>query len=138
MKIVSLQLKSAKDKTRALVSLGFIFSGILHFLSSDSYVKIIPPGLPVPKELVYISGVFEILGGIGLLLLAPATLLRRVTAYGLVALLVAVFPANVYHALANIQLGGFLNSRIYQWVRLPLQGVLIWLVLWSGEIKQKL
>ena len=133
MKLFSLQLKSGKDIVRVLASLGFIFSGILHFRSPDTYIKIMPPSLPSPEGLVYISGFFEIVGGLGLLLFAPATKLRRLNTYGLVALLVAVFPANIYHAFANVQLGGLLNSRVYQWVRLPFQAVFIWGILWLNN-----
>ena len=69
------------------------------------------------------------IGALGLLY--PPT--RRASAYGLVALLVAVFPANVNHAVQNIQLGGVMDSRIYQWGRLPFQALFIWATLWSAK-----
>ncbi len=106
----------------------FILTGCLHFISSDGFTRIVPGFLPEPKSLVYLSGIFEILGGLGLLI--PKT--RRLAAIGLAALLVAVFPANLNHAVNNIQVGGFLNSPLYQWLRLPLQPLLVWWVLWSG------
>jgi uncharacterized membrane protein len=81
--------------------------------------------LPHPAELVMISGVAEILGGIGLLI--PGT--RRWAAYGLAALLVAVFPANIYMAVAHVSFPGVLGSRWLQWLRLPIQLPLIWLAL---------
>ena len=80
-----------------------------------------PPQLPQPLLLVYLSGVFELLGGLGLL---PART-RRLAGWGLLALLVAVFPANVYMALIHEQL------HIPAWVawgRLPLQLPLMWWV----------
>ena len=80
-----------------------------------------PPALPAPLLLVYVSGVAEIAGGLGLLL--PAT--RRWAGWGLVALLVAVFPANVYMALIHEQLG---ISGWVAWGRLPLQLPLLWWV----------
>ena len=72
-----------------------------------------------------ISGVAEILGGIGLLI--PRT--RRVAGYGLALLLVAVFPANLYMAVAHVTFPGVLGNRWLQWLRLPLQVPLIWLAL---------
>jgi uncharacterized membrane protein len=63
---------------------------------------------------------------------------KRSAAWGLVALLLAIFPANVYQAVANIRLGGMMNSRVYQWGRLPFQALFIWWVLWStSPTKQK-
>ena len=123
------QFKSGRGIVRALVSTGFIASGILHFVAPDSYAKIVPPALPAPLTLVYISGACEILGGIGLLF--PNS--RKFSAFGLIALLIAVFPANLYQAVANLQLGGFMNSPGYQWGRLPFQGLFIWAVLWSSN-----
>ena len=104
----------------------------MHFVATEGFTKIVPPFLPSPMQLVYISGACEILGGIGLLI--PRT--RKLAAVGLISLLLAVFPANVYHAIANVQVGGFLNSRIYQWSRLPLQAVFIWTVFWASQDKR--
>ena len=58
---------------------------------------------------------------------------RQQAAFGLVLLLIAVFPANIYMAVKNIQLGGIMNNQILQWIRVPFQGVLIWWVLWCAE-----
>jgi uncharacterized membrane protein len=77
--------------------------------------------------MVYISGVAEIAGGIGLLL-RP---FRRAAAWGLVALLVAVFPANIYMALDRVGADGVPGWVL--WARLPLQAVLIWWVLWCTK-----
>lgn len=101
----------------------FLISGILHFARPEPFVRIVPPMLPRPGELVMISGATEILGGIGLLI--PRT--RRVAAYGLALLLEAVFPANVYMAVAHVTFPGLLGNRWLQWLRLPLQVPLIWL-----------
>ena len=80
-----------------------------------------PKVLPAPLLLVYFSGVFEVLGGIGLLV--PQT--QRYAAWGLVALLVAVFPANVSMAVNKLPLGRRTLPTWMLWVRLPLQAVLI-------------
>jgi len=116
---------SMKGIARVFLAFLFIVASSLHFIT-DVEMKIIPPILPLRREALYITGIFELLGGIGLLI--PR--FQRTAAWGLVALLVAIFPANIYHAIKNIQLGGILNSPFYHVVRLPLQAVLIWWALW--------
>ena len=73
----------------------FIFFGIDHFINTDFYLSIMPPAFPLHREAVYISGLFEILGGLGVLI----SRFRKISGYGLIALLVAVYPANIYMAL---------------------------------------
>src|SRR5580698_6026039 len=82
-----------------LTALFFVAAGTLHFLRPDPYVKIVPPFVPWALGMVYISGVAEIAGGVGILL----PVVRRTAAWGLVALLIAVFPANIYMALDHVQ-----------------------------------
>jgi uncharacterized membrane protein len=115
--------------TRMVLSLFFVGIGITHFLTPEPFVAIVPKYLPNAMQLVYISGVFEILGGVGLLL-SPV---RRAAGYGLVALLVAVFPANVHMALHDIPWNGTPVPPVLLWLRLPLQLVLIGLVLWCSR-----
>ena len=100
----------------------FVVSGILHFAIPETYARIVPPMFPRPRLLVLISGGAEILGGIGLLV--PRT--RRPAAFGLAVLLIAVFPANIYMAVAHVPSTGLLGNRWLQWLRLPLQVPLIW------------
>jgi uncharacterized membrane protein len=107
---------------RSLFALLFVVAGIAHFVSPEAYVRIVPPYLPQPGLLVLISGIAEIAGGIGLLL--PIT--RRMAAFGLVVLLIAVFPANIYMATAHIPFAGLAGKSWLQWLRLPLQLPLIW------------
>lgn len=102
----------------------FILAGANHFVSPVFYEQIIPPGFPNPKLLVVISGIAEIAGGAGLL--APR--LRRVAGWGLIALLIAVFPANVYMAVYPERIEGLTLPTPLLWARLPLQGVLGWWV----------
>src|SRR5215217_5893836 len=97
----------------------FVFSGVNHFARPELYLQIMPPFLPLQRELVYLSGLFEILFGV--LLLIPRT--SRLAAWGLIALLVAVFPANIFMAM-NPELYPELYPFLL-WMRLPLQGVLI-------------
>jgi uncharacterized membrane protein len=105
-----------------LTALFFVIAGSLHFLRPEPYVKIVPPYIPLPLIMVYISGVAEIAGGVGILL--PAV--RRAAGWGLVALLIAVFPANIYMALDHVQATANPLPVWVLWARLPLQFVLIW------------
>jgi uncharacterized membrane protein len=122
--------KSKKGIARVFLALLFIVASSPHFLT-DVELKIIPPFLPWRPVALYITGIFELLGGIGLLI--PR--FQRAAAWGLAALLVAIFPANIYHAVKKIQLGGILNSPLYHVIRSPLQAVLIWWALWCTSKK---
>ena len=99
----------------------FIAAGANHFISPDFYRKIVPPAFPKPRLLVQISGVCEILGGAGLLV--PK--LRKLAGLGLIALLIAVFPANVFMALYPEKIPDMHFPRWALWGRLPLQAVFI-------------
>jgi len=81
--------------------------------------------------LVYVSGFFEILGGIGILLEAT----RPIAGWGLVLLLLAAFPANIDMATAGIKIDGFGSQAWMAWARLPFQFVLIYAVIWSCELR---
>jgi uncharacterized membrane protein len=107
-----------KTALRILLAVLMIAAGALHLAIPAPYVRIVPAFLPSPLALVYVSGGFEILGGAGLLVAAT----RRWAAWGLVALFVAVFPANVNMAVHRI---GFDGPPWVLWARLPLQGLLI-------------
>jgi len=97
----------------------FIAAGIAHFVSPGMFVRIVPSYLPAPLVLVYVSGLFEILGGLGVLI--PS--MRVYAGWGLILLLLAVFPANINMAL---NASDFSNIPAWAlWVRLPLQFVLI-------------
>lgn len=122
--------KSKQLLVRAFVSLIFCGIGVLHFTQADRFVGNMPPYLPAPRLLTHVSGVFEILGGLGVW--APWQRLRRLASYGLVALLVSVYVVNIDMALHGSPLrdgtvvpGGSLTL----WLRLPLQFVMMWMVM---------
>lgn len=102
-----------------MLSLLFIAAGIMHFAVPETYVSIIPPFIPYPLWMVYISGIAEILGG---LLLWPR-ITRRPAAIGLILLLMAVFPANIYQAFTPALHEGM---GWFWYLRLPLQVPLIY------------
>jgi uncharacterized membrane protein len=119
--------------SRALLGAFFILAGINHFRAPGAYLQIMPPGLPYPEHLVALSGALEMAGGVGVLFSRT----RRVAGWGLIALLIAVFPANIYAAQNGMELFGSEVPRPILWARLPLQLVFIWWVrkatLVSGE-----
>ncbi len=106
----------------------FLSAGIVHFRATDAFAAIVPPFVPNPRLAVYGSGVAEICGAIGLLL--PS--LRKYAAWGLIALLIAVFPANIYMATANVQVTGRPLPRWVLYARLPLQALLVYWIAYIG------
>ena len=107
-------------------SIFYTIVGVKHFIEPDYFLSIIPPYLPFHIELVYISGFFEIL--FGLMILFPKY--RYYGSIGLIFLLIAVFPANIYLAQskeAQEAIGA--SQQIAIW-RLPIQGILIWIAYW--------
>lgn len=105
---------------RAALAGLFILAGVLHFVLTPVYLRIMPAYLPSPRLLVLVSGACEVLGGLGLLNQGT----RRFAAWGLVALLVAVMPANVQMALDHARWHSIPEWLL--WARLPLQVPLIW------------
>ena len=98
----------------------YVFAGVQHFRIPDAYLPMMPGYLPAHAELVFLSGVAEVLCGLGLLL--PQT--RRLAAWATIALLVAILPANIHVALHNVPLfGASEGAGIWNWVRLPFQFV---------------
>ena len=97
------------------LSVFFIYFGVDHFINPDFYLSIMPPSFPMHLEAVYISGLFEILGGIGVLLSKT----RKLAGWGLFALLIAVYPANIYMALTPEAFPDIPLSALY--LRLVLQ-----------------
>lgn len=109
-----------------LLTVVMLLAGAAHFTMTATYVAIMPSYLPFPLALVYLSGVLEILLAIGLQI--PAT--RRLAAWGLVALLIAVLPANLNQAIHNLQPPGLEMSPTMLWVRLPMQLIFIAWAYW--------
>lgn len=117
----------ARTIGRWLLALAMIYAGLNHFLATQVYVGMMPGYLPWPLTLVYISGVAEMAGGVGVLI--PA--LRKAAGWGLIALLVAVFPANVDAALHGMKINDLVVPQWVLWVRLPFQVVFIAWVWWA-------
>jgi uncharacterized membrane protein len=122
-----------KEILRIILAIAIILVGTLHFAIPAPFVKIVPSSLPHPLLLVYISGFFEIAGGIGLLV--PSV--SQAAAWGLILLFVAVFPANINMAINQIDLPGLPDSSALRWGRLPFQAVLIAWAWWYAKAAQE-
>lgn len=107
--------------SRTLLGSLFVVAGALHFFAPGSYERIMPPYLPLHRELVYLSGAFEVLGGLGLFFGRT----RSVAGVGLVLLLLAVWPANLQMLLDARAAGKPSWWVTLLWMRLPLQLLLI-------------
>ena len=117
-------MRTLKFSSKVVYALFFVLAGVNHFRMTDFYLPMMPPWVPLHLESVYVSGVAEV--GLGVLLLIPRTTV--VSAWGLIVLLVAVFPANLHMALHPEAFPDFGQTAL--WVRLPLQGVLIAWAFW--------
>lgn len=113
--------KNRKEILRVFLAISLMVVGTAHFVKPEQFARIVPPQLPYPFQLVYISGFFEILGGIGLLI----PLVSVAAAWGIVALFIAVFPANINQAINSISIEGIPDHPWLYWFRLPFQAVLI-------------
>jgi uncharacterized membrane protein len=117
-------MKTVKTALKYLMAILYILAGINHFVKTGFYLSIMPAYLPWHLALVYISGVIEFV--LGAMLLLPK--FSRLAAWGVIALLIAVFPANINMAV-NPQL--FPDIKLlFLYLRLPLQGVLIVWAYW--------
>lgn len=115
-----------------LVGVAFMGVGALHFLKPEFFFQIMPPWIPWHAAAVYASGVFEVLGGLGVLL--PQT--RRLAGLGILALLVAVFPANLHMAL-NASDYDDISPPLGLWLRLPIQPLLMLWVWWATRASNR-
>ena len=107
----------------------FVFAGAMHFVKPRMFAAIVPPSLPAPLVLVGVSGMAEVFGGLGLVLAAT----RAAAGVGLILLLVAVFPANVFMARQAERFQRIAPPWAL-WARLGLQPVLMAVVAWASGL----
>ncbi len=124
-------MKIVKTILKYILAAAFVIAGINHFVNPPFYLKMMPPVLPAHLFLVYLSGVFEILFGI--LLAIPK--FSRLAAWLIIALLIAVFPANIYMAMNPQLFPEFTQTALY--TRLPLQIILIAWAFWFTRNENK-
>jgi len=131
-------MKWYKIGFQILLAFAMIVIGAVHFTDPEPFVKIVPDYLPYHLELVYLSGFFEVLAGVGLLI--PRV--SRAAAWILVVLFIAVFPANIYQAVNNIGVPALPHDPPLIWLRLPFQAFLVAWAWWftsdnsSVQLKQ--
>ena len=119
----------AKRAFRMILAISMVGVGVLHFVRPSGFVKIVPSFLPAPLLLVHVSGFFEIAGGVGILVRR----VHRAAALGLVALYVAVFPANINMAVNDLQPDqGHIPTSLL-WLRLPFQVLFIAWAYWLSR-----
>jgi uncharacterized membrane protein len=119
-------LAAWQDSARYALAVMFVFTGVGHFTKlRHDFARMVPRMFPSPMALVYITGVLELLGAAGLLL--PK--FRAVAGLCLIALLVAMFPANMRAAFNHMEVAGRAATPL--WLRAPIQLLFIGLLLWS-------
>jgi len=114
---------------RWLLVVFYGLAGWLHLHRPHGFEQIVPPGVPYPHAVVLATGVAELLGAAGLLMLP----VRWAAGWGLAAYALCVWPANFYHAFANVAIDGVTLGWAYHGPRLLFQPVLIWAALFAGE-----
>ena len=114
-------MKWYKISFQILLAIAMIVIGAVHFTDPEPFIKIVPDYLPYHRSLVYLSGFFEVLAGVGLLI--PRV--SRAAAWILVVLFIAVFPANIYQAVNDIAVPGLPHDPPLIWLRLPFQALLV-------------
>lgn len=123
-----LRIASSK-RARVGLSLFFLVTASQHFINTQPMAAMIPPSLPYRIELIYLTGVFELLGAIGVWI--PG--LVRLTGLLLILMLIAVLPANIYSAINRVDFGGHGAGAAYLLVRVPFQLFVIWWTYFATE-----
>ncbi|MEM8672849.1 MAG: hypothetical protein AAGF83_03095 [Cyanobacteria bacterium P01_G01_bin.67] len=109
----------------------FLFTGVNHFSLADDMVKMLPEWLPARYPIIYITGIMEIVMGIGFLWSST----RRMTGIAAIAFLICVLPSNIYASLNFVDFGGNIQGARYLLFRIPLQFFLIWWV-WFMAVRR--
>jgi uncharacterized membrane protein len=126
----------ARFLTRLFLAAVFLTAGTLHLFYPGIFIQIMPPWVPFHYACVIISGVCELAGGVGLL--NPQRRIQIASGWFLTLLLLAVLPANIYMATDHVAVNGKHFPSWILWLRLPLQGVLMAVVLWSTHAWSKI
>lgn len=116
-------------RARVGLSLFFIVTAMAHFASTREMAEMVPPSIPYRIELIYITGVFELLGAIGVWI--PR--LTRLTGVLLIVMLLGLLPANIYAAVNHVDYGGHAAGPVYLLLRVPFQLFVIWWTYFATE-----
>ena len=118
-------------RAKAGLSLFFLFTSLGHFIKTEEMSAMVPPVIPCPVGLIYITGVLELLGAIGVWI--PR--LTRLTGLCLILMLIGLLPANIYSAFHRVDFGGHSSGPAYLLVRVPFQIFAIWWTYFATEQK---
>ena len=118
---------SSRDAARFGMAAAMIVAGLMHWVMPTPFLQHLPPWVPAPEEIIFLTGVIEVALGAALLSRQPW---RRLAGGALAAYLIAVFPANVYVAVAGVDVEGQ-PGGVYPWMRLPFQFLFIAWAFWS-------
>ncbi|WP_293868499.1 DoxX family protein [uncultured Alsobacter sp.] len=118
----------ARSLLRSALSALYAAAGLLHLWSPEAFLPIVPLWVPMPREVVLVTGLCELAGAAGLLI--PR--LRRISGIMLALYAACVFPANIRHAVEGIQVAGLPSTWWYHAPRLALQPVIVWAALFCS------
>ena len=121
---------TVRTGARLLLVAVYVGFGVFHLLAADRFLPIMPAWVPAPRAVVLFTGACEVAGGAGLMV--PR--LRRLAGVMLALYAVAVFPANLHHALDGVRVPGLPSSWWYHAPRLAFQPVFVWWALYAGEV----
>jgi len=120
---------SSSTRARVGLSLFFLFTAVGHFVRTEEMGAMLPPAIPYRIELIYLTGVLELLGALGVWI--PG--LMRLTGVCLILMLVGILPANIYSAINHVEFGGHAAGPVYLLIRVPFQLFLIWWTYFATE-----
>lgn len=120
---------SAGFKGRLGVSFFLLGPAISHFVNSEAFVAMLPPFVPWRSAIVYVTGIFEFLGAIGIWI--PR--FSKLAGLLLIVMLIGFLPANIYAAFARVDYGGSMFGPAYLLIRIPFQFFIVWWIYWSTE-----
>lgn len=126
--VPTLNVSPAK-RARVGLSLFFLFTAIGHFIMREKMVEMLPPSIPYRTEIIYLTGVFELLGAIGVWV--PS--LTKLTGICLILMMVCVLPANIYSAINRVEFGGHAAGLPYLLIRVPFQLFVIYWTYFATE-----
>ncbi len=122
-------------RARIGLTLFFVFTGIGHFIRTEPMAAMLPPSVPYRIELIYLTGVLELLGAIGVWI--PQ--LMKITGVCLILMMLAVLPANIYSAFTRVEFGGHEYGPVYLLLRVPFQlFVIAWIYFATEQRRERL
>ena len=119
----------SNTRAKVGVSLFFLFTAVGHFIMTREMAEMVPPAIPYRVELIYLTGILEALGALGVWV--PG--LMKVTGVCLILMMIGVLPANIYSAIHHVDFGGHAVGPSYLLIRVPFQLFIIWWVYFATE-----